>query len=282
MLQIALPNKGTLSEEAIRLVNEAGYRCTRYGRELAVHDEKHDIDFIFLRPRDIAVYVSHGVLDLGITGRDLARDSENETVELLPLGFGKSRFCYAAPKDSTLTPEGFTHLRIATSYPRLVDLDMQKRGIPVHIVRLDGAVEISVRLGVSDAVADVVESGLTLREAGLKVVGSPILESEAVLVAREAKTADTDPVRTFIERLRGIIVARAYVMVEYDAPRSILEQVCAVTPGIESPTVSPLTKEGWMAVKAMVKKEQINRIMDELASLGAKGIVVTDIRTSRI
>jgi ATP phosphoribosyltransferase len=282
MLQIALPNKGALSEEAVRLVADAGYRCRRYGRELAVHDEKNDIDFIFLRPRDIAVYVSHGVLDMGITGRDLVRDGESDVVEVLALGFGRSRFCYAVPADSTLTPDQFTHLRIATSYPKLVEQDMRKRGISAHIVRLDGAVEIAVDLGVSDAIADVVESGRTLREAGLKIVGDPVLLSEAVLICREKKATGRKPIKTFIERLRGIIVARTYVMVEYDAPRTILDQVCAVTPGIESPTVSPLAKQGWLAVKAMVKKEDINRVMDDLAKLGAKGIVVMDIRTSRI
>jgi ATP phosphoribosyltransferase len=281
MLQIALPNKGTLSEKSIRLINEAGYRCRRYSRELAVHDDKHDIDFIFLRPRDIAVYVSHGVLDLGITGRDLALDSEHKTKELLALGFGRSRFCYAVPKERALQPEDFTHLRIATSYPKLVEQDMKKRDVPVHVVRLDGAVEIAVELGVSDAIADVVESGRTLREAGLKIVGRPILESEAVLIAR-GKTTDNEAITTFIKRVRGIVTARAYVMVEYDAPSTILKQVCEVTPGFESPTVSPLAKEGWMAVKAMVQKKDVNRVMDELAALGAKGIVVTDIRTTRI
>jgi ATP phosphoribosyltransferase len=281
MMHIALPNKGALSEKAIQLINEAGYRCRRYGRELAVHDATHDIDFIFLRPRDIAVYVSHGVLDLGITGRDLALDSDHETKELLALGFGKSRFCYAVPKERDLRPQDFTHLRIATSYPRLVAQDMKERQVPVHIVRLDGAVEIAIKLGVSDVIADVVESGQTLREAGLKIVGEPILESEAVLIARE-KLADSEGIASFIERLRGIVTARAYVMVEYDVPSTILEKVCAVTPGLESPTVSPLAKEGWMAVKAMVQKNDVNRVMDELAGLGAKGIVVMDIRTTRI
>jgi len=282
VLQIALPNKGSLSEDAVRLVQEAGYACKRYGRELAVRDRKHEIDFVFLRPRDIAVYVSHGVLDLGITGRDLSEDCDTSTVELLALGFGKARFCYAVPKESSLTPDALGYLRIATSYPRLVSDDMAKRKVPVTIVRLDGAVEISIELGVADAIADVVQSGRTLDEAGLKVVGDPILKSEAVLIARKAKTAERDPVKSFIERLQGIIVAREFVMVEYDAPKEILQEVCAVTPGIESPTVSPLTKEGWVAVKAMVKKSGINGIMDELSNLGARGIIVTDIRTSRI
>jgi ATP phosphoribosyltransferase len=282
MLQIALPNKGALSQDAVRLVGEAGYHCRRHGRELTVRDAEHEVDFLFLRPRDIAVYVAHGVLDLGITGRDLALDCDVPTVELLSLGFGRSSFCYAVPKGRPLNPDDFVHLRIATSYPKLVDDDMARRNVPVSIVRLHGAVEISIELGVADVIADVVQSGRTLEEAGLKTVGDPILDSEAVLVAREAEIAQRNGVKKFMERLQGIIVAREYVMVEYDAPEEVLHQVCAVTPGIEAPTVSPLTKDGWFAVKAMTKKRRINRIMDDLARLGAKGIIVMDIRTSRI
>jgi ATP phosphoribosyltransferase len=282
MLQIALPNKGTLSEEAVQLVREAGYFCRRYGRELMVCDKDMNVDFVFLRPRDIAIYVSQGIIDVGITGRDLALDSQASFEELLPLKFGKSSFHYAVPKASDLLPEQISGLRIATSYPNLVKKDLAAQGISGTIVRLDGAVEISIQLGVADVIADVVESGRTLLEAGLKTVGPPILKSEAILISRSRQIARQSEVRQFIDRLNGIVVAREYVMVEYDAPEHLLEMACVITPGIESPTVSPLSKKGWVAVKSMARKREVNDILDKLSSLGAKGIIITGIRTCRI
>jgi ATP phosphoribosyltransferase len=282
MLKIALPNKGALSEEAALLMAEAGYDCKRYRRELSVMDKEHDIEFVFLRPRDIAVYVSRGILDLGITGRDLSREACVDLHELLPLGFGRSRFFYAVPVNSNLTPEKLSGLRIATSYPNLLRRALADRKIKAEIITLDGAVEISVSLGVADAIADVVETGRTLSQAGLKVVGDPILESEALVVARKDIQSLSPQLRICIERLKGIVVARAYVMMEYDASEALLEKVCAITPGIEAPTISPLSKTGWVAVKAMVKRKEVNEIMDELAAIGARGIVVTDIRACRL
>ncbi len=282
MLKIAIPNKGSLSEEAVRLIREAGYNCRRYSRELIVFDSRNQVEFIFLRPRDIAIYVNHGILDMGVTGRDLAKDSGADVVELMPLGFGRASFCYAVPAGSGLTPDQFDGLRIATSFPRLVAEDMEKRGLKVGIVRLDGAVEISIRLGVAEAIADVVETGRTLKDAGLGVVGEPLMHSEAVLVARNRDVAKVAAVQNFLDRIHGIVVAREYVMVEYDIPESKLDAACAITPGIESPTVSPLSKKGWVAVKSMARQRDVNQIMDGLGDLGAKGIIVTDIRTCRI
>lgn len=282
MLKIALPNKGSLSDEAVRLIREAGYNCRRYSRELIVFDNAYEVEFVFLRPRDIAIYVSKGILDMGVTGRDLALDSRADVVELLPLGFGRSDFQYAVPAETDLDPDRFSGKRIATSYPQLVAEDLNRRGVDAEIICLDGAVEISVRLGVADAIADVVQTGRTLTAAGLKVVGDPLLSSEAVLVARTRDIERQEKVHTFLDRIRGIVVAREYVMVEYDIPETMLEMACVVTPGIESPTVSPLSKKGWVAVKSMSKKRDVNQIMDSLTKIGAKGIIVTDIRTCRI
>jgi ATP phosphoribosyltransferase len=282
LLQIALPNKGSLSQAAIELVREAGYHCHRYSRELVVRDRSDPIEYIFLRPKDIAIYVSRGLLDMGITGRDLALDSQAEFEELLPLQFGRSRFHYAVPKESDLTPEKFEGLRIATSYLNLVKADLAKRKVKADLIHLDGAVEIAIRLGVADAIADVVESGRTMLEAGLKTVGEPLVHSQAVLIARHRTVTNNPLVKQFVERLNGIVVARAYVMVEYDAPEKLLEMACIITPGIEAPTVAPLSREGWVAVKSMAKKSEVNEIMDKLADMGAKGIIVTPIRTCRI
>jgi ATP phosphoribosyltransferase len=282
MLKIAIPNKGALSEGAVGLLKEAGYKCYRSGRELSITDQKNNVEFIYLRPRDIAIYVGNGILDLGITGRDLAFDSEADVVELLPLAFGNSRFFYALPAEQDLTPDKFENMRIATSYPNIVESDMKRRGVNAEVIRLDGAVEISIRLGVADAIADVVESGRTLQEAGLKVVGEPIMNSEAVLIGRNSKIVQRDEVRYIIKRLEGILKAKTYAMVEYDIPKTCLEAACKITPGIESPTVAPLTHQDWVAVKSMIHQKEINEVMDKLEALGAKGIIVSDIRTCRI
>ena len=282
MLRIALPNKGSLSEDAVRLVKEAGYRCKRYGRELALTDDENQVEFIFLRPRDIAIYVSNKILDMGVTGRDLAVDSGGDYNELLPLKFAGSTFRYAVPKDSGLIPDAFSGLRIATSYPTLVRNDLARRGVDASVVRLDGAVEISIQLGVADAIADVVESGRTLKDAGLEVVGDPVLKSEAILITSIPDLEKRAEVKTFVERLRGIVVAREYVVIEYDCRKEIMDAACKLTPGIEAPTIAPLYEDGWVAVKSMVKEREMNLIMDQLSALGAKGIIVSTIQTCRI
>ncbi|MFA6931729.1 MAG: ATP phosphoribosyltransferase [Lentisphaeria bacterium] len=282
MLKIAIPNKGSLSEDSLALIREAGYKVRPEYRELSVIDSSNNLEFLFLRPRDIAVYVGSGIVDLGITGRDLLLDSCASAIELLSLGFGASRFCYAVPAASSLEPSLFNHLRIATSYPNIVLADMKKRGFEVKVVKLDGAVEISIQLGVADVIADVVDSGATLKQAGLKIVGDPVLKSEAVVIARTPDSANVPAIHTFLRRMEGIIVARSYVVIEYDIREELLEAACAITPGIEAPTVSPLNKQDWFAVKAMVKRKELNQIVDRLEDTGANGIIVTDIRTCRI
>jgi ATP phosphoribosyltransferase len=283
MLQIALPNKGALSDGAVQLASDAGYHSRRRGRELSVRDKDNGVEFVFLRPRDIATYVSNGVLDLGVTGLDLLHDSGADVKRVMDLGFGRARFCYAVPKESDLTPDTFTSdTRIATSYTNLVRKDLDQRGIDAEIIDLDGAVEISIDLGVADAIADVVQTGRTIDEAGLTTAGDPILDTEAILVAQNGEVAEIESARLFAERVKGILVAREYVVVEYDLPRSALSEARDITPGIESPTVSPLSKDGWVAVKAMVEEDRVNQIMDELTDIGAKGIIITDIRTCRI
>jgi len=282
MLKVALPNKGSLSEDAVTLVKSAGYSCRRIGKELMIIDKENQVEFVFLRPKDIAVYVSKGILDLGITGRDLALDSLAGVHELFGLGFGKSSFSYACKKGRMNDVKDLDGKRIATSYPNLVRADLEKYGISADIVVLDGAVEISIDLGVADAIADVVETGRTLKDVGLEVFSQSILKSEAILVARKGDLTSDKNAYIFVERIKGILTAREYVIIEYDVMEKYLSDACEVTPGIESPTVSPLSKDGWIAVKSMVKKNDINFMMDKLVEIGAKGIIVTDIRTCRI
>jgi ATP phosphoribosyltransferase len=281
MLRIAVPNKGTLSEPAAAMLKEAGYRQRRDQRELVLADPANDTEFFFLRPRDIATYVGSGQLELGITGRDLLLDGENDAEEVLALGFGSSTFRYAAVPGAAASVADLAGQRIATSYPGIVRRDLQQRGIQAQVIRLDGAVETAVRLGVADVIADVVSTGTTLRQAGLEVLGEPILLSEAVLVRRR-DAASTPAVEQLLRRLNGVIIARRYVMMDYDVRVEHLDAACALTPGIESPTVSPLHDKGWVAVRSMVERHRTNPIMDELWELGARGILVTDIVACRL
>ena len=281
-LKIAIPNKGALSEGAVKLLLAAGYRCGRSGRDLIVKDNDNNIEFVFLRPRDIALYVGKGIIDAGITGRDLAADSGAEVSELLPLAIGKSRFCFAAPKGTVKDPKELDGKRIATSYPELLRSKLAQMGMSCPIVKLDGAVEISIRLGVADAIADVVESGSTLREAGLEIIGEPMLHSEAILIGGNDAIASHPDIQRLIGRIQGIQVASNYVIIEYDIERSKLEEGCKITPGLEAPTISPLANPDWVAVKAMASKRDYNRIMDELHALGARAVIVTEICSCRL
>jgi ATP phosphoribosyltransferase len=281
VLRVALPNKGQLSDPAREMLREAGYPAAHAARELVVQDPDNDVEFFFLRPRDIATYVATGQLDIGITGLDLLLDSGSEAETLLELGFAPSTFRFAAPAGEATTVADLGGKRIATSYPGLLAGCLADLGVEATVVKLDGAVENAVRLGVADAVADVVATGTTLRQAGLVVVGDPILVSQALLVRRSGAPADV-AVDTFVRRLQGVIVARAYVLVDYDIRAELVTEACAITPGIESPTVSPLHDAGWVAVRAMVPKREVHRIMDELWDMGARGILVTDIHACRL
>lgn len=281
MLRVAVPNKGSLSAPATDLLAEAGYRQRRDHHELVLADPANDTEFFFLRPRDIATYVGAGQLDVGITGRDLLLDSDTAAEELLALGFATSTFHYAARPGTITDPAQLDGQRVATSYGRLVTEDLARRGASAEVIPLDGAVETAVRLGVADVVADVVETGATLREAGLQIVGEPILRSEAVLVGR-AGTRPGPQVEQLTRRLNGVIIARQYVMLDYDVRVETLDEACEVTPGLESPTVSPLHDQGWVAVRAMVLRREANAVMDRLWELGARGILVTDIVACRL
>lgn len=281
MLRIAVPNKGSLAEESATFLKESGYRQRSDSRDLILIDAANGVEFYYLRPRDIAVYVGKGELDAGITGRDLLIDAGADGEELLALNFGRSTFRFAAPGGSAWKIADIRGKRVATAYPGLVGEFLLKAGIEAEVVRLDGAVESSVRLGVADLIADVVSTGNTLRQAGLEIFGESILESEAIVIKRRGASVPAE-LEILVRRLQGVVTARQYVLLDYDAPTSVVDRACAITPGLESPTISPLAKEGWVAVRAMVLRHDTNRIMDELWALGARGILVTDIHACRL
>ncbi|WP_295650858.1 ATP phosphoribosyltransferase [uncultured Dietzia sp.] len=282
MLRVAVPNKGALSESASEMLSEAGYRRRPEGsKDLSLIDRENDVEFYFLRPKDIAVYVGSGRLDLGITGRDLAADSMAEVDELLEMGFGRSTFRYAGPAGEGWSAERLAGSRIATSYPNIVRRDLADRGIEAEVIRLDGAVEISIQLGVADCIADVVGSGRTLKVHGLEAFGEILCDSSGVLISRI--DADVSPAMAQMRaRLQGVVFAQQYMMLDYNCPRELLDEVSTITPGLESPTVSPMADPAWIAVRSMVPRKRVNSIMDQLAVAGAKSIIATDIRSCRM
>jgi ATP phosphoribosyltransferase len=285
MLRIAVPNKGSLSGPAGEMLHEAGYQQRRESKELRIVDPVNDVEFFYLRPRDIAIYVSSGQLDIGITGRDLLVDSGADAEEILPLGFARSTFRFASKPGTASGVEDLKGKTVATSYEGIVAGHLADNGIDASVVHLDGAVETAIELGVAEVIADVVETGTSLRNAGLEVFGEPIMKSEAIVIRRTGADGDeaTEPkVQQFLRRLQGVLVARTYVMMDYDCRVEQLEKAVALTPGLESPTVSPLHNEGWVAVRAMVPAKEAQRIMDDLYDIGARAILTTAIHACRL
>ncbi|OBI69859.1 ATP phosphoribosyltransferase [Mycobacterium sp. E796] len=284
MLRVAVPNKGTLSEPASEILSEAGYRRRTDSKDLTVVDPVNQVEFFFLRPKDIAIYVGSGELDFGITGRDLVRDSDAPVRERLALGFGSSSFRYAGPAGRDWTTADLAGKRIATAYPNLVRKNLAEKGIEATVIRLDGAVEISVQLGVADAIADVVGSGRTLSLHDLVAFGEPLCDSEAVLIERadDDGHGETKAVRDqLVARVQGVVFGQQYLMLDYDCPRLVLDKATSITPGLESPTIAPLADPDWVAIRALVPRRGVNEIMDELAAIGAKAILASDIRFCR-
>jgi ATP phosphoribosyltransferase len=280
MLRIAVPNKGALSEPASEILSEAGYRRRTDPKDLTVIDPLNNVEFFFLRPKDIAIYVGSGELDFGITGRDLVLDSDAPVRERLALGFGSSKFRYAGPAGRDWTVADLAGKRIATAYPNLVRKDLAAKGIDATVIRLDGAVEISVQLGVADAIADVVGSGRTLSLHNLVAFGEPLCDSEAVLIERAQDQAGAARDQ-LVARVQGVVFGQQYLMLDYDCPRSALDQATTITPGLESPTIAPLADPDWVAVRALVPRRGVNGVMDELAAIGAKAILASDVRFCR-
>ena len=279
-LRIAVPNKGSLSQAATEMLRESGYRQRQDARELTLVDAENGVEFYYLRPRDIALYVGEGTLDIGITGRDLLLDSGAKAEEAMQLGFGRSRFHFAGPAGRYQTLDQLEGLRIATSYVGVVRTFLEERGIEATVTRLDGAVETSIQLGVADVIADVVETGSTLRAAGLETFGDVILDSQAVLVTRGGEVPDDFEI--FRRRIEGVLVARSFVMMDYDIEEKYLDRASELAPGREGPTISPLGKAGWVAVRVMVPRAGSQRLMDDLYSIGARAILLTDIHACRL
>ena len=281
MLKIAVPNKGSLAESAAAMLRAAGYRQRTDSKDLTLMDEAHQVEFYYLRPRDIAVYVGQGHLDVGITGRDMLLDSGAPVTEIMPLGFGGSRFRFAAPADDAYTVADLQGKRIATSYPGLLGDWLTAQGIHAKLVKLDGAVESAIRLGVADIVADVVDTGTTLKRAGLEMFGEPICVSEAILI-RRAETPAPAGLAALQTRLESVLVAHNYLMMDYNVAEADLAATTALASGVNGPTVSRLAQPGWLAVRVLVPKQGAHLLMDELFDAGARGILLTELSAVRL
>ncbi len=281
LLRIAVPNKGALAEPAAAMLRAAGYRQRTDSKDLTLIDADHGVEFYYLRPRDIAVYIGRGHLDVGITGRDMLLDSGADAVEIMQLGFAGSRFRFAAPGGASMTVEDIQGKRVATSYPGLLRGYLQERGIDAELVKLDGAVESAIRLGVADVVADVVDTGTTLKRAGLQLFGEAICTSEAVLIRRTDAELPAGVVG-LEERLNSVLVAQNYLMMDYNVAEENLPATTALAPGVEGPTVSTLAKEGWFAVRVLVPRERAHLLMDRLYEAGARGILMTELAACRL
>ncbi|MCT9000859.1 ATP phosphoribosyltransferase [Microbacterium memoriense] len=280
MLRIAVPNKGSLAETAAEMLAEAGYTGRRDPKDLHVIDPVNEVEFFYLRPKDIATYVGSGALDVGITGRDLLLDARMPGArEIEALGFGASTFRFAGPPGTFTEVGDLEGLRVATAYPGLVDGFLDEQGVAVDLVPLDGAVESAVQLGVADAVADVVSTGTTLKQAGLEIFGPVLLQSEAVLIGAPEEAPGTE---TLLRRLRGVLVAKRFVLIDYDLPADLVDAAVALAPGIESPTISPLRDPAWVAVRVMSPRSSVNQVMDALYAIGARAILVTPIHNARL
>ena len=282
LLKIAVPNKGSLADGATTMLADAGYRQRSDPKDLVLVDRLGGVEFYYLRPRDIAIYVGEGILDLGITGLDMLLDSGAPAREIARLGFGGSTFRFAGPAGAGLSVEALAGRRVATSYPGLLGAYLHKCGVKARLITLDGAVESAIRLGVADAIADVVDTGTTLNRAGLELFGEPVLVSQAVLVARPGVDEDAPGVRHVMARLSGVMVARDYVLIDYDIADSDLSAAIKLTPGLEGPTVSPLAKPGWSAVRALVPRFGAQQLMDDLWDAGARAILVTELSACRL
>jgi ATP phosphoribosyltransferase len=262
-LRIGIPSKGRLAEQAAQLLIEAGLKFRRQERSLFARVRDMPIEITFLRTDDIPVLCAEGAIDMGITGGDLIDEKGADVVTRLSLGMGAWRLAICVPEDSDIhKPRDLAGRRIATSFPTVTRNYLAKHKVESHIVELTGSVEVMIALGVADAIVDLVETGSTLAANRLQVLDE-LGRYEAALIqnpsTKHAQLADR-----VVRRLEGVVIARAYSLLEYNVPESKLAEAEKITPGFESPTISKLEEAGWYSVRAMVKSSEVITIMERL------------------
>ncbi|MEI8213038.1 MAG: ATP phosphoribosyltransferase [Planctomycetota bacterium] len=281
LLRIGVPSKGRLSELATDLLHQAGLTFRRQERALFARVGGIPADITFLRTDDIPTLCAEGAIDLGITGSDLVDEAEVQVETRMKLGVGRCKLAICVPTSGGIEkPADLAGKRIATSFPRTTVRFLNQHHAPVHLVNLNGSVEIMISLGVADAIVDLVETGSTLAANQLRIL-EIIGQYETVLIqspnCRDIATADR-----IVRRLEGVVIARDFSLLEYNIPRSKLAAAEAITPGFTSPTVNSLEDPDWCAVRAMVKRSDVISIMERLEQLGALAILEFSINNCRL
>jgi len=280
-LRIGIPSKGRLSELATDLLMQAGLNFRRQDRSLFARVSSIPAEITFLRTDDIPTLCAEGAIDLGITGSDLIDEAGADVVVRMKLGVGRCRLAICVPTTGNIQdPSELKGKRVATSFPNTTERYLKQHDAPVHLVKLNGSVEVMISLGVADAIVDLVETGSTLAANHLRIL-TEIGQYETVLIqspnCRDIATADR-----IVRRLEGVVIARDYSLLEYNIPRDKLAAAEAITPGFTSPTVTSLENNSWCAVRAMVKRSDIIPIMEKLELLGALAILETSINNCRL
>ena len=280
-LRIGVPSKGRLAEVAADLLREAGLSFRRQERSRFARVREMPIDVTFLRAEDMPVLCAGGAFDMGISGSDLIEESGADVVGRLRLGVGQVRLSICVPEESPITKPAELHqMRIATSFPNTTRKFLAEHGAEAHLVELSGSVEVMIALGVADAIVDLVETGSTLAANRLRVLTD--IGSHETVVMQNRSLRDAELADRVVRRIEGVVIARAYSLLEYNVPRALLPQAEKITPGFNSPTVSALEDADWCAVKVMVKRGEVIAIMERLEALGATAILETRIVNCRL
>jgi ATP phosphoribosyltransferase len=281
-LRIAVPSKGRLRDRAVELLEGAGLRFRLSGRRLFSVCSETETRIIFSNVQDIPVLVAEGVVDLGMTGSDQVREKQVDVIEHFKLGFGRCRVSVAAHKDSEFhKPSDLSGKVVGSSFPNLASDYFREQGVEnVHIISIEGAVEVMVLLGLVDAIVEIVETGNSLLENDLVELW-PVLAAEAVLIGNE-NPRDLAERDRFLRRVEGALTARRYSLLEYNCPADKLEQATQITPGFSSPTVQKLVDGDWYAVRVLVEQSQVHRILDQLSDVGCVAILESAVRHARL
>lgn len=281
-LRIAVPSKGRLRDNAIEILKGAGLRFRLSGRRLFSVCSDTETRIIFSNVQDIPVLVAEGVVDLGITGSDQVAEKRVDVVEHHKLGFGRCRVAVAAHKDSEIRePADLAGKVVGSSFANLAADYFAKEGVEgVHVIAIEGAVEVMVLLGLVDAIVEIVETGNSLLENDLVELWR-IRDAEAVLIGNQ-EPRDAAERDRFLRRVEGVLAARRYSLLEYNCPVDQLEAATRITPGFSSPTVTRLHDEKWVAVRVLVEQRVIHGVVDQLEEIGCVAILESDLRHARL
>jgi ATP phosphoribosyltransferase len=277
-LRIALPSKGRLAENALRLFRDAGIPVAADDRRLLLPIAEQDMEVLFVRADDIPTLVGDRAADIGVAGHNQLLEHGDQGLEvLLDLGFGRCRLVIAAPRDGGIDrPQDLEGRRVATSHPTCLRRFLEQEGIGASIVPLSGSIELAPTIGAADAVADLVSTGETLRQNGLREVGT-VLDSQAVLISYAGHAEDDGRIEVLRTALQSVLAARPKRYLMLNAPDASLDAIIGLLPGIDAPTVLPLARQGMHAVHAVVDADDLPRLLHPLQTEGASGILVLPI-----